>query len=245
MNYHVVSRADTCQHVRDLLAAGERVVINRFYDGEVNLMRDCVDGQHRSEPPGPICARLREAIRFRNQMVAINELKPANELSTVSADKMLECQRYLAEIGGRETYYSSNWAIHDYLNGGDLIAHFFRGKILFIGAWAHVVREKLSRHRPDFYIYATNRRNCGPLYEKYTRTMCEMASIYKFDTVIFACGPVGKVILTDMVGCCDSNLVDLGSMTNALIRQEDKWSMSWAANHDLDAINASIFARLR
>ena len=48
-----------------------------------------------------------------------------------------------------------------------------------------------------------------------------------YDTILFSCGPLSKVLISDLIDKCNCNLIDLGSVLNAILNLEDEWSMSW------------------
>ena len=63
--------------------------------------------------------------------------------------------------------------------------------------------------------------------------------------MLFSCGPIGKVLMADFTDLCGCNLVDVGSVLNAILDLTDKWPMSWAENINLREKRDCFYTKLR
>jgi len=237
-NYKVHSRAETCKLIESSIQNGDRLVVSRYSDGEVNIMSG-IDARPSlatgNENPKFLANKLINAIATKGQLVCINELKAKN---IARNDKWVGVQRFLANAGKRNTYGAANWNIYDFQNGSKILSHLFSGKLLVITGY-DMIKGVLKRYRSHFDIYKTPLKEMSARFDEHAMAINKMAK-NNYDNILFCCGPSGKIILSKLIGVCESNLVDLGSVINAIITGLGKaditkrWNMSWVSNVDLN-----------
>jgi hypothetical protein len=175
--------------------------------------------------------RLKKAIAADGQLVCINEIKKHN---IKRGDRWVKVQKYLAAVGGRKLYGAANWNVYDFIEGCRILPRIFSGKVLVVGGHASKLRDAMAITIDSI---DTPARALSNQYDKYFTKIARVAS--KYDNILFCCGPCGKVILSELVSECDSNLIDIGALANAIIAGATSvdltksWNMSWTRTVDL------------
>ena len=216
MKYKVLTKQETCAGMEELLHT--RLVVSRYNDGEYLLMNKKIG--HPSEKVGEISSLLRKSIKKRGQFVCINVLKDRNIRLN---DLWVKTQQYLAKEGERDLYGAVNWLVYDFKTECKLLPHFFSGKVLMVTGHK-TISEKFSNLQLDFYY--TSLKGSSEYYKKYKEDLIKLSS-ESYDNILFSCGPVGKVLLADLIDECGSNLIDMGALASAISGRTGDWPMSW------------------
>jgi len=246
-NEGVLDRIKSLYYLKKLLDTGDRIVTSRYSDGEYLLMNNMDNNTHDSFNILP--ALLKKSIKEKNQFVCINYLKSGN---ITNNDNWCKVQKYLAEVGEQLFYGCCNWNIYDFQNNNIVLPYLFSNKTLLITS--HVV-ESVAAFKgiyPDFMVYEMPKINASSMYNKAKYELMSMCSDDKFDNILFSCGPIGKVLLTDLIPVCNSNLVDLGALLNAIINDYsggtqliNQWTMSWVNCVDVSELATNFFNKLK
>ncbi len=235
----VLNRVETYERIKEDRKT-HRIVTPRYVDGEYLLMRSMLG--HKTETGDKIKDLLLNAIKLPNQFVCINELKRKN---IISQDKWYRTHHFLAKEGGHELYGGANWLVYDFQNECDLIPYFFGKKLLIVTGHGDLIKDKLGQYRSDFDVYTTALSGGTDYYERYRNDLIQKCGSMEYDNVLFACGPIGKVLLTDLIDVCQSHLIDIGSLVNAVIGNTGSWRMSWAKTVDIDALSYGLLTKVR
>ena len=248
-NYVVKNRIETCKMLESMIGK-ERIVITRYSDGEANIFRGKkgIDLQCGNEDSTVMRSILIRAIQDDRQMVCINELKESN---LKKKDRWVKVQKELAEIGKHSLYWGANWNIHDFQNGNKILLNLFKGKVLIVGGHAGDIKRAFDTMGKDVDVYETRLKAASLDYDRYLRDLEKMVSI-GYDNILFSCGPIGKVLIVDLISKCDSNLVDFGSLINAIIdgvlyedrRTVRSWNMNWADKHNIRKLSRELMAKI-
>jgi len=242
-NKKVMDRVETLNHIKSKMC-NERSVISRYSDGEYLMMNKQQNNTYDSFNILP--ELLMKAIKVKNQLVCINYLKPHN---IERRDGWYYTQKYLRKAGSQDLYGCCNWNTYDFQNKNEVLPFLFSKNTLLVTG--HVEESELAfgKIQPNLKVYPMPKRNASDIYRE---TKIELEVLCnEFDNIIFACGPIGKALLTDLIDVCDSNLVDIGALLNAIVNEysHDKslvgqWSMSWIKNVDIKEQAMKFFEKL-
>jgi len=244
-----MSREQTLQYMLERHRKGERLVVSRYSDGEFNIFTSDdipVSLQTGNEDAQIMRQRLTKAIRKKNQLVCINELKERN---LTKKDRWVFIQEYLKKIGGHDLYGGANWNVFDYTHGNNLLPRLFSGKTLIVTGHDLAVKDAFRGYK-NIGIYKTELKAVSTRYDWHVSRLRDMSS--KYDNIIFACGPAGKAMMTEIAKNTHANLIDIGAVLNAIIHGVRphyglvwQWSMSWAATANLPKQSNLFFSKIR
>lgn len=230
INENVLTREETVNLLSSELANNKRIVISRYNDGESILIRKISNVANEDcEILSPL---LSGAIKKPNQLVCINYLKPHN----ISGDRWYNTQNHLKEISNLKLYGCTAWNTHDLTNGSKILPYFFKNKTLILSPFEEEIKKCLLPLNSKIDIIKTEFRLASHYYEDYKNTL--LNSNKDYNNIIFCCGPIGKVLLSDMIDIFpNTNLIDIGSLINAILNEYsvnknlvNLWPMSWFHN---------------
>lgn len=241
----ILDRIKTLKYIKNRMYT-ERIVTSRYCDGEYLMMNNLNNNTHDSFDILPDALKI--AIKHKNQFVCINYLKPHN---IERNDIWCTIQKYFIGIGGHSLYGCGNWLLYDFQNDNEVLPFFFSNNTLLVTG--HVEESKQAfKNQKNLQIYPMLKKNASSSYEEDKKKLIELCFNDKFDNILFACGPIGKILLTDLIGVCNSNLIDLGSLLNAMVNEYsfdtpliDQWTMSWAKSCNIKIQSKAFFDKLR
>ena len=214
----------------------ERIVYARYGDGEYFLMKRISKAATENFATGDL---LSNSISKKGQFICTPvpyAIKDYRELKSIEKkSRWLNAQLYFIEKGQHKIYGSNNFVVDDFRNGTFyVLPHFFKGRVLVITRYAKEVLSLFRDNKVQTYEVPSSR--ASSVYKSLKEYLLEKAN--SFDNIIFACGPIGKVLIADMIDQCKSNLADFGSMINAILYNVDssiirKWTMSWSVHVDM------------
>lgn len=244
----VMDRVETLEYIKTTKST-EALALPRYNDGEYLLMNKMTGNVYDSYDV--LADLLVKSIKVERQLVCINYLKPHN---IDRKDIWYKTQEYLSETGGHELYGCSNWCVHDFQNNNEVLPHFFSGNTLLLTGH-HIESEYAFRDKQiNLRILPTPKKNSSEKYEEIKSGLIEYCKLGNFDNVVFACGPIGKVLLADVVEAdmCNSNLVDIGALLNAIINEYSQGTplvnqgpMSWVKETDIKKQADMFFSKLK
>lgn len=238
----LLNREETCQYIQNKISCSEKINIVRYSDGEYLLMTK--QGDYANEDASVVSTLLINAIKTSNQLVCINELKSHNLSNN---DIWVTVHEYLKSAGQHLIYGAANWNIHDYMNGCKTLPYFFKNKTLLISFYADLFCSLMPKSL-NIIPFKTTEFKASYRYKDFLNDIRS----FDVDNIIFACGPIGKVLLSDLTISSKANLIDLGSLINAVIDGLDssqhlvkKWHMSWCENRDLKFFSESFIEKVK
>jgi len=231
-NERVMDRVETLSYMESKIGS-DRIVVPRYNDGEYFLMNEKWSGLHGSIDFNVLPDLLKKSIKVKGQLLCINYLKPHN---IEKKDRWYDTQKYLIDISRNDLYGCANWATHDFQNKNGVLPFLFSGQVLLVTGHPEEGRLAFEKTQPNLNIYPMPKKDASKVYEKVKLELKNLCESNNFDNILFACGPVGKVLLADLVDICGSNLIDLGAVINAIMNEYsqgdkslvDQWYMSWA-----------------
>jgi len=222
-----MSREETLDYLKSEHTKGNRLVIPRYNDGEYLLMNK-MKGHVAQTELDLISLLLKNAIRKPDQLVCINYLKPHN---IQKKDVWYKTQQYLIEESKHPLYGCGNWSNYDFCNNNELLPKLFSGKTLLIAGLAVEAEAFFKKIQPDMDFILTPSKNAVTYHIPLLDNIEERCNDY--ENILFACGPIGKVLIADLANNYKCNLIDLGAVLNAILNMTDKWPMSWVKEIDL------------
>jgi hypothetical protein len=225
----VMSRKDTLKYLHDKYINGERLIVNRFNDGEYLLMQGIETNQIKRQIGSGSSLILKNllinSMKNKKQLVCTGYMEP----STLLSDHYLwyKTQKFVIDNSNHDLYGCSNWATADFRAGNILIPFLFSDKTLIVSGIAEHIEPVLIQYNKQTTFYKTPNLNAEKHYFDIKRDLINSCGKYK--NIILACGPLSKVLLVDLIDECDAHLIDVGSLINAICHKEQMWTMTWAS----------------
>lgn len=233
MDYKVLSRKDTVDFFCNIIDSGNRLVFSRYNDGEYLLMNGMTIPSECNHDI--VNALLMYSLKCKDNIVCTNE-KPDKK------GIWLDTHKCIISSAMRKLYGQSNCLIYDYQNECKLLPKLFdsnRGLAIVSGIEPVGIRCKWIQ---------TPLHNVS---EKITELEAKLQELNGFDgTIIFSCGPVGKYLISYMLNKCYADLIDAGSLLNAILAGMgnrdliNRWPMSWAHRCDLKACTNKLLRKI-
>ena len=223
----IMDRVETLNYLKDKMNNNERIIVPRYNDGEYLLMNNTRKYVAKTYS-GEISEQLKKSIKVKNQLVCINYLKPHN---IEKKDTWYLSHNYLVNEGEHDLYGCSNYNTYDFSNDCSLLVKQFSGKVLLVTGLADQAFKFFSKNKPDMSFFKTPDENAAQNYEFIYDNLLNCCN--KYETILFSCGPVSKVLIADLIDKCSCNLIDLGSVLNAILDLTNGWTMSWIKDINL------------
>jgi hypothetical protein len=235
-NENVLNRIETLTYVINMLNTNKRVVVPRYIDGEYQAMKGI--GGSPDENGKKTGDLLLRSIKTPNQFICINHLKEKNILQK---DIWYDVQMYLKKVSNKNIYGCGNYLLYDFLHGSDLLSRLFKNTLLITGH-SEICKEAFKSAFVD--IFETPNKYASKKYETILDNLLNV-DLEKYSTIVFACGQIGKILMSDIIDKCECNMFDIGSMLNALLYKYDKtlvdkWTMSWTNTENVEK-HSNIF----
>jgi hypothetical protein len=223
----VMCRYETLDYLKEEYKKGTRSVISRYNDGEYLLMNN-TDRVIANSTSGILSDLLKKAIKIKGQFICVNYLKTHN---IEKKDRWYEAQKYLIDQSKNELYGCSNYNVQDFCEESELISKYFIGNVLIVTGLDKETLDFFKDLQPIVSVYKTPMSNAVSEYENIKKNLENICNNY--DTIIFSCGPLAKVLVADLIDKCKTNLIDFGSVLNAILDLTSMWTMSWTKDIDL------------
>jgi len=158
------------------------------------------------------------SVKTKGQLVCLPAKKKINEenLNETENIKLTEIiSKHIIKISDQTLYGSGRWRMIDSLrNKSELITNFFLGETLVLTAHKRTAEIAFASMNNIDVFEVPIRNACGEHenIKKYLVSVCD-----KYRNIIFACGPLSNILIADLISCCDSHLIDLGSVVDIII----------------------------
>jgi len=246
-NENVMDRVETLDYLKDRMHT-ERLVVSRYGDGEYMLMNG-IFGQ-KTENIKLTQPLLLNAIKVKGQLVCIPTLKPHN---VEKKDRWYEAQKFLMDISKHSLYGNAMWNVHDFMSNNDVLPFIFSKNVILITGYPDESRMVFKSLQPDLKVIGVPRTNISKVYEEVKIKTLDYINRNKIDNIIFACGPTSGAFIADFINICDANLVDIGSVLNAILNDYTinkpplikLHRMSWTNAVDIKKQSDMFFKKLK
>lgn len=234
----VMTRMETLDYLLDKESKKERMIITRYNDGEYLLMNGTARVIAKTKS-GEISELLKKSIKAKDQFICVNYLKEHN---IVKKDHWYQTQKYLIEESQNELYGCSNYNTYDFYTDSVLIPKHFSGRVLLVTGLEKESKEFFKDIQPLLHVYETPKQNAVEKYEEIKNSLISICKNY--DNIVFSCGPLAKILVVDLIDKCECNLIDFGSVLNALLNLTNEWTMSWTKSVDMNQKRLNFINKL-
>jgi len=235
----ILDREETFEYIKHKMYNNERIVAPRYGDGEYLLMTSGRDvAKETSKVVGSL---LKRSVKVKGQLVCtVKRL----EGSGVWQDTC----NYIMKEGGHKLYGAGAWIRWDFKRNSDVLPFLFRNKVLIVAGFGKEAESLFKNIQPGVKSYTMPKKQASSSYKTAVGDILKICE--GFDNILFACGPTGKVILSDIVDKTNANLVDIGSLLPAILSINDKnmvktWSMSgYKPYSNLDKLVGNLLKKI-
>jgi len=241
----VLNRRPRLDYLKNKFDNGERIIASRYNDGEYLLMNGLFSRIRRGllgEKTYPILQELlKKSILNKQQLVctayiALGIDVPDNHL-------WVKTQKYIVENSNHDLYGCSHWVTEDFKTGNILLPSLFSRETLIVSSLTEYLKPVLNNFNKNITYYNTDNLNVETQYEKIKSDLISISKNFK--NIILGCSVLSKILLVDLIDECSANLVDVGSILNAICRKENEWSMSWVKHIDLHKCQNNFLSKVK
>jgi len=244
----ILDRYETLAYILNLNKNGERIVFSRYGDGEYLLMTKKKRCANEDFDVGEL---LKRSIKKRKQIICTVLVKKNYDelLAMKTLGKWGNTQKFMIEESGQYDVYGVGAFLRaDYLKSCKLIPHFFKGRVLIVTGHHKEAAKVFKKENINVTVYPMRDKKASIDYEESKQKLIKLSK--KYDNIVFSCGPIGKVLISDLIDVCDANLIDFGSMLNVVLVKYYKditgvWSISWAKNINRIELADMFFNNIR
>jgi len=222
----------------------ERIVFSRYGDGEYFLMTSKKLSGGETFETGNL---LKESLMKKEQLICTVYFRSTYEELTKISCRWANTQRYIIENSKRNIYGTGAFLRRDYLSECSLLPNFFVDCLVVTGHYKETV-STFKNEKINCDVFEMPKNKASDKYLKARNYLLKNGKNYK--NVIFSCGPIGKVLISDLVSEVSCNLIDFGSMINVILAKHHhslikKWTVSWTRNINLDKKSDLFFRKVR
>ena len=244
INEKVLSREETLEYLYNKFQEKERLIVSRYNDGEYFIMKQ-QETKVIVKLFGEDCSKILKDLLFKSiedkrQFICTNYLKPKNFSEN---DIWYKVQRYIIDNSNNNLYGCSHWTVYDFCNENKLLPQLFSGDTLIISGLHEYFKPAIENYNKKIYFYDTPIISVEKSYKKIKEDLLKICK--NFENILIACGSLSKVLLVDLIDECEANLIDIGSMINALCGKENTWPMSWTGTVDLKIHKNNFLSKLK
>ena len=235
----ILDREETFEYLKDKVYNNERIVVPRYGDGEYLLMTSGRNvAKETSKIVGPL---LKKSVKVKGQFVCtVKRLTGGGVWANTC--------KYIMKEGGHALYGAGAWVRWDFKRNNEVLPFLFSGRVLIVAGFGKEAEELFKDIQPNVKSYTIPKKQASNNYKTASKDITNICT--NFDNILFACGPIGKVILSDIVNKTEANLVDIGSLLPAILSKDNKemlktWSMSSYKNHpNLDRLVSNFLEKI-
>lgn len=238
----IMNGYETLDYFFKKIENNERIAFARYGDGEYYLMDKKKICANETFEAGKL---LRKSFNKKGFLVCTAHFdKDFEKLKNNPTAKWANTQRYVMTNGKRELYGTGSFMRKDFISSFKLLPHFFTKKVLVVAGYSKEAKEVFRENGIMIDVYNMPLAQASSKYDETKNLLIKKCK--RYDNIVFSCGPIGKVLISDLVNNCNSNLIDFGSMLNVILSTKyiylkNKWTMSWIKNINIDNRNKLFF----
>ncbi len=230
--FEFMPKHPTYGYLKKLHSEGKRIVVSRYGDGEYFILRGEGKRVAKQYVTESLIKLLNYAVQAKGQLICFPAKQKAtptnlNETENMKFADMLA--RYIISITDHPLYGQGQWRMIDLLrNNSDFITNFFLDKTLVVTGHKDATEYAFEKMK-QVEVYETPLDNAAGEYKVISKDLISICGNFK--NIIFACGPLSKILIADLINNCNSNLIDLGNVVAIIVNpfspgkpSVNKWS---------------------
>ena len=212
-NIKIKGKHGTLNYLKNQYKNGNRIVVSRYGDGEyfilIGVKKKKVAGQQMTKD---LIESLNRSIKKKGQLICLPSIRLKKYKNLKLSDKITN---YIVDNSKHDLYGQFKWRDIDLSRYcGEFISEFFVGNTLIVTGFKEACEKAFDNYK-KIDVYKTPLRNAAGNYKKIRNDLISISKKYK--NIIFGCGPIGKVLIADLIDKCQSHLIDLGSSIGIII----------------------------
>lgn len=219
--FKVMSKHITYTYLNDLYNNKKRIVVTRYGDGEYFIIKGIIKKRNRIAKQyvtNELIISLSKAIQTEGQLICFPckiKITPDN-LYILDNDKLSNnLTKYLINLSHHSLYGQGQWRMIDILRyDSAFITNFFMEKTLIVTGHREATYNAFKKMN-NINIYEVPIDNAFKEYHIINKDLIKICNQYK--NIIFGCGPLSKILISNLIKLCDTNLIDLGSVIGIII----------------------------
>lgn len=221
-NFSVLTKRQTLRYIKNEFNSGKRVVVSRYADGEYDIITSAEKSKiARQLPCKELTTLLTEAMKKSEQLVClpykimINNNNLNNEEGNLKLGNKIA--KYIIQNTDHSIYGQVQWRDLDADSfNWDITTDFFLNETLLVTPFKEDSKrtfDTIQNNKVD--IYESPFSNA---FEKYYEMKSDLINCSKkYKNIVFGCGPVAKILISDLISECNSNLIDIGASVGVIV----------------------------
>jgi hypothetical protein len=205
-------------YLKNKYKKGHRIVVSRYGDGEYFIIKGEMGRFAKQDVDKNLIKLLNYSVRKKGQLICLPSKTKIN-LDNLYKDNYKKfsdnMSRYIIRSTKHSIYGQGQWRMIDLIhNKSEFITNFFLEKTLIVCGHKESAMNAF-KHMNNIEIYGTPPMNATKEYEIISNDIKDICN--NFRNIIFACGPLSKILIADLIDICNANLIDLGSIFGIII----------------------------
>jgi len=208
----------TYNYLKNRHKEGNRIVVSRYGDGEYNIITGRKKKAAKQIVSKELGNLLIHSVKTKGQLVCLPakiKINSENLYYTKGIKFSDFLSRYFIQNTNHSLYGQGRWRMIDILRyNSEFITNFFLEKTLIVTGHKEDT-ENAFKKNSQVEVYETPLANAAAEYEIIRKEIT--LNCGRFKNIIFACGPLSKILIADLINRCNSHLIDLGSVVGILV----------------------------
>lgn len=207
-NLRVFDTVKTYNYLWKKHMMGRRIILPRYGDGEYLIMKGKKGVVATHKYSVRLTDLLNKSLKRKSQIICMPTTSVGyGGVRGSAAD-------YFIENSGHTTFVTGIWRLHDVQYDFNFLTEFFVGRTLVVTG-NHVECQKAFKNNVGVDVLAGPRVNAFSEYDSLKEKLTSVAGQY--ESIIFALGPTANILIGDLIDCCRSHLIDIGSFLGIII----------------------------
>lgn len=216
--FKFMPKHQTYSYLKNRYENKKRIAVSRYGDGEYFIIEGKKDSIAKQILTEELNSLLNVSVRTTGQLICLPakikvNLENINEIEDIKFSDFIS--RYIIKITDHSLYGQGQWRMIDLIrNKSEFITNFFLDRTLIITGHKNEADYAFKKMK-KVHVYETPTINACSEYKIINKEIINLSKKYK--NIIFACGPLSKILIADLIRECNSNLIDLGSVLGIII----------------------------
>jgi len=208
----------TYKYLKTQYAKGKRLVVARYGDGEYFIIQGKKKKIAKQNVTDELIISLRNSITVEGQLICFPAKIKVDSINLYEMENIKFSDiisRYMIQITDHSLYGQGQWRMIDLIRfKSEFISNFFLDKTLIVTGHKKDA-DYTFRNMNNIEVYETPIVDAFSEYKMINKEL--ISNCCKYKNIIFACGPLSKILIADLTNKCNSNLIDLGSVFGIII----------------------------